>query len=302
MIIKFLGTAANGGVPQWDCRCKNCQRARKNVKHSRTRSSIAVTKDGEKYLLFDTGPDLKFQLLWNGLNPQTETQTLTETRESRVEAVFLTHGHGDHTSGLAEFSTGKSFEIPVHAPRDLIEFLFGTENRPSYFGELGRLAKNYVIPHPINEEQSINYQGIEVTGFEVEHTATDPLTGLKYPSSTYGYDVTSDSGKLVYIPDLGEIPDKILERIDGADAFILDATFWWNNELERTSKISVTSHDLGHVPVEESIVTLKDADVGKIVYTHINHSNPLNEPTSKQSKIIEEIGLNIAYDGYSLKL
>jgi pyrroloquinoline quinone biosynthesis protein B len=302
MIIKFLGTAANGGVPQWDCRCQNCQRARQNGKHSRTRSSIAVSQDGEKYLLFDTGPDLKFQLWWNGLTPQTKSQTPDKPRESRIEAVFLTHGHGDHTSGLAEFSTGKSFEIPLHAPSDLIEFLFGTESRPSYFGELGRLAKNYVILHAIDEEQSVTYQGIDVTGFEVEHTATDPLTGLKYPSSTYGYEVASDSGKLVYIPDLGEISDKVLERIDGADIFILDATFWWNNELEKTSKIPVTSHDLGHVPVEESIVTLKDADVGKIVYTHINHSNPLNKPTSQQQKMIEENELSLAYDGYSLKL
>lgn len=301
MILKFLGTAANGGVPQWDCRCQNCQRARQNKKYSRTRSSLAVSKDGKQYLLIDTGPDLKFQLWWNGLTPQTKAQSNNEPRESRINAVFLTHGHGDHTSGLAEFSTGKSFEIPVYAPSDLIEFLFGTENRSSYFGELGRLAENYVVPHSIKENQPINCNGIDVTGFEVEHTKIDPLSGKKYPSSTFGYEVDTDSRKLVYIPDLGELSEKVQKRIEGADVSVLDASFWWNNELERTSNIPVTSYDLGHVPVEDSSLILKDANIGKIMYTHINHSNPLNEPSSKQCKMIKDAGLHVAYDGFTLK-
>jgi pyrroloquinoline quinone biosynthesis protein B len=301
MIIKILGTAANGGIPQWDCCCQNCERARQLRNYCRTRSSIAVSADNDEYLIIDTGPDLKFQLWWSGLTPKRKVDD-TVFRESRIGAILLTHGHGDHTSGLAEFSTGKSFEIPVYAPTDLIEFLFGNETRTSYFGELGRLAENYVVPCAIREGEHVNYNGMDFTGFEIEHTVTDAVSGEKYPSSTFGYEVVSDSKRLVYIPDLGELSEKLLKKVEGADVFILDATFWWNNELERTSNIPVTSYDLGHVPVEDSSLLLKSVDVEKILYTHLNHTNPLNEPSSKQKKLVKELGLEIAYDGCTIKL
>ena len=59
--------------------------------------------------------------------------------------------------------------------------------------------------------------------------------------------------------------------------------------MSKMFKLSVTPH-------------IRDnTDVRKIMYTHINHSNPLNEPSSKQCKIIKDAGIHLAYDGLSLK-
>jgi hypothetical protein len=35
VIVKILGTAQDGGIPQIGCDCGNCSRARKDQKHSR---------------------------------------------------------------------------------------------------------------------------------------------------------------------------------------------------------------------------------------------------------------------------
>lgn len=301
MLIKFLGTGSNGGVPQWDCCCPNCINARQDHRYRRTRSSIAVSIDGEDYVLIDTTPDLKFQLEWTGLTPEADNNG-GGYRQSRIKAILLTHGHGDHTSGLAEFSTGKSFNIPVYAPPDLIDFLFGTAERISYFGELGRLSKDYVAPHPLGEEQKLwLLEGLKVKGFEVQHT--DILAdGTRYPSSTYGYELECDGKRVIYTPDLGNLSEKLLDRVSGADIFILDATFWSNDELERVNEIPVTSYELGHVPMKDSMKVLNRSSIGRILYTHLNHTNPVNQSRSNERVMVDKRGLEIVTDGMTIQV
>ena len=89
---------------------------------------------------------------------------------------------------------------------------------------------------------------------------------------------------------------------EAVDVFLVDATFWWDNELERISGIPVTSYQLGHVPQEEAVEILKDADIGRVIYTHFNHTNPAVDPTSVQRKIVENMGQEIAHDGMKISL
>ncbi len=301
MKITVLGTASIGGVPEWDCTCPNCAAARKHTEHKRTRSSITVTLDEHKHILFDAGHDLKTQLEANQLTPNPETAEETY-RETRLDSVFLTHGHADHTVGVAEFCTGKSFNLPLYAPPDLIDFLFGSETSPNYFGELGRLSKNYVDPCPLIEEATVTRLGeVDVRGFEIPHTQVLE-DGRKYPSTTYAYEIEHDEKRVIYAPDLGELSPRLLNRLEGVDVFLMDATFWWNNELDRVSGIPVTSYQLGHVPQEASVELLKDRGIGRVIYTHFNHTNPVLDKSGHYRKIVENAGQEISYDGMKIVL
>jgi pyrroloquinoline quinone biosynthesis protein B len=299
MEITVLGTASIGGVPEWDCTCPNCAVARINPKYKRTRSSITISLDGHQQILFDAGHDLKTQLESNKIVPQPKTAGKTY-RESRIDSIFLTHGHADHTVGIAEFCTGKSFEIPLYGPPDLIGFLFGTEEKPNYFGELGRLSKNYVNPIPLNEETIIEpLVGLEVRGLEVPHTQVLD-DGSKYPTTTYAYEIRYQEKRVVYAPDIGRLDQSFLDLIKGVDVFFMDATFWWDNELERVSGIPVTSYQLGHVPQEAAIEQLRDIEIKRVIYTHFNHTNPVLDISSHYRKKITNLGQEIAQDGMKI--
>src|ERR1700693_1247442 len=92
-----LGAAAGGGFPQWNCRCAVCRLAwagDKRVK-PRTQASLAVSADGEHWILLHAYPDLRAQIHANA-NPQPRG----EARGSPIAAVVLTGAEIDQTAGL----------------------------------------------------------------------------------------------------------------------------------------------------------------------------------------------------------
>ena len=143
--------------------------------------------------------------------------------------------------------------------------------------------------------------GLKVTGFQIEHT--DKLDdGSHFPSSTYGYEIEAEGARFVYTPDIGRLSEEVLKRVDGADLFILDATFWWDDELARVSGLTKTSYDLGHVPVEESVEILHGRGIGRVVYTHLNHTNPLLNHGHPSVSVLEGKEFEVAFDGMRIEL
>ncbi len=97
MKILVLGAAAGGGFPQWNSNDATARRARAGELRPQTQSSIAVSADGERWVLFNASPDIRQQINDNAaLHPRADAGL----RASPLAAVVLTNADVDHVAGL----------------------------------------------------------------------------------------------------------------------------------------------------------------------------------------------------------
>ena len=73
----MLGSAAGGGVPQWNCGCRVCRLAWSGARvKPRTQAGLALSIDGENWLLLNASIDLRQQILATpALHPKGEGAT-----------------------------------------------------------------------------------------------------------------------------------------------------------------------------------------------------------------------------------
>src|SRR5262245_3715674 len=109
MHVRILGSAAGGGVPQWNCRCPNCTaiRAGSADVRPRTQSSVAVSADGRAWFLLNVSPDIRQQVLaYPELGPPPDMQ-----RGTAIAGCVLTDAELDHVTGLLLLREGPRFNI-----------------------------------------------------------------------------------------------------------------------------------------------------------------------------------------------
>ena len=97
MRVRVLGSAAGGGLPQWNCNCTNCDGVRKGTINAkrRTQSSIAVSSNDVDWLLFNTSPDILTQF-----QQFPESQPARAIRDTAFRSIVLLDAQIDHTTGL----------------------------------------------------------------------------------------------------------------------------------------------------------------------------------------------------------
>src|SRR5438093_931097 len=108
MRVIILGSAAGGGLPQWNCGCRNCQEARLSGT-GRTQSSVAVSADGARWVLLNASPDLRVQV---ASRPELWPRG---ARGTPISAAVCTDGELDHTLGLLLLREATT-KLAVYAP------------------------------------------------------------------------------------------------------------------------------------------------------------------------------------------
>ena len=107
--VRVLGSAAGGGVPQWNCGCENCREARRGTGavRPRTQETVAVSADGTSWFLLNVSPEIRAQI--ESFPPLTPR----EPRHSPIAGLMLTNGDLDHCLGL--LSLRESHPLTVYA-------------------------------------------------------------------------------------------------------------------------------------------------------------------------------------------
>ena len=92
MKLTFLGTGTSHGVPVIACDCPVCKS--KDPHNKRTRSSVYVQTEDNKYILIDIGPDFHEQAIRENIRA--------------LDVLLLTHSHADHLFGIDDLRSFSS--------------------------------------------------------------------------------------------------------------------------------------------------------------------------------------------------
>ena len=233
LIFTILGCGSSGGVPRLGGRWGACDP--KNLKNHRRRCSLLVervTSDGTTWVLIDTSPDMREQLLDAGVGT--------------LDAVIFTHSHADHVHGIDDLRMivfNRKERLPVWADGPTQERLLASFGY-AFVQPEGSPYPPILNLHTIDGTVSIAGTGgaIEFHPFKVDHGAIDAL----------GFRVNNT----VYLPDVAEIPDASWASVTGLDVWILDA-------LRRTPHPT-------HVHFEKSLEWIERARPKRAILTNMH--------------------------------
>jgi len=283
--VQVLGIAQDAGYPQTNCYQPHCMRAWEDKDLRRMASSIAVvdTTSKAKYL-FDATPDMREQLYaLHKSAPDTEYS---------LDGVFLTHAHMGHYTGLMHIGreSAGAKGIPVYAMPIMAEFL--SNNGP--WDQLVRLNNIELMPLTNGAPVELNTH-LVVTPLQVPHR--------KEYSETVGFRIDGPNKSAVFIPDIDKWEDwttDIRAIIRSVDYALLDATFFADGELKGRDMSTIK-----HPHVAESMdlfADLTDEEKSRVIFIHMNHSNPLLIDGSPEQAEVKRRGFRFAHEGMHLPL
>jgi pyrroloquinoline quinone biosynthesis protein B len=305
MIVKVLGSAAGGGFPQANCNCRNCAlvRAGKPGLEARTQSSLAVSPDGERWVLLNASPDLRQQI---GATPQLAPRSSQGPRSSPIVAVVLTNGDVDHVAGLLSLREGFSFGL--YASERVLAVLAANP----IFNVLDRSR----VPHltlPLDESIEV-MPGLQVEAFAVpgkvalymEDETAGPTLGTQ-AGDTLGLKVSEAAGRqsFFYIPGCAAVDAALVEHLGDAALVLFDGTLYTDDELITQGLSAKTAKRMGHIAMagpDGSMAAFQALNVTRRIYVHMNNSNPVLREDSPERAAVEQAGWEIAHDGLEIRL
>jgi len=312
MRIQILGSAAGGGFPQWNCGCGNCVGIRENARENkfsgkaRTQSQLALSADGSTWFLAGASPDLASQIEnFPALRPRALHNT---RRDSPIAGVVLGSADLDHVVGLLLLRELQP--LRVYAAPSILRIL---REENSMFGMLNRIEPQVVwtpmksgAPFPLlladGKDSGLRCEVYYLSGRYPKYVKSE-AANLARDEATAALFFESAAGKRVaYIPAVGSLSDTLLEKIHHVDLLLFDGTFWSDDELARVLGSGETAHQMGHIPVEESLRLLKNIEVGRKMFIHLNNTNPILNEASPENQAVHQAGWEVAEDNWQLEL
>ncbi|MBO7748774.1 MBL fold metallo-hydrolase [Paenibacillus sp. MWE-103] len=211
---------------------------------NRHHCSMAIKRNGRLYLI-DCGCPASMLLKKMGEDPKA------------IDAVFLTHWHPDHASGLPMLIqdlqlTYKPETLPIYGPAGTVR-------------KVGQLQRMFIIPqdiypfqlesHEYDESFVFERDGLRIEFFQTMHLNNenwrkiDERHGHEIAPVAYGMVLHLDGKKIVVSGDVLSSGD-IVRALPDADLVI---------------------HEFGHIHPEKLNAFVKEQGIANLLITHIHH-------------------------------
>jgi pyrroloquinoline quinone biosynthesis protein B len=301
VIVAVLGSAAGGGVPQWNCRCANCAAARAGVRPRRLQSGAAVSADGKRWLLLNCSPDVAAQVeAYPALQPM-------ELRGTPIEGMLFTDANVDHIGGLATLRQSGEHRFTIRSS-DVIRDIAVAQPAFAPFARAPHRWLEVPLDAPcapagdrdlVGNELEVRAIAVPGTtpGFDGRRTARGAVVA-------YEIRARSDAQTFLFAPVFAAVDDALAAALRRADVAMLDGSFYSDDEMLAAGVLQKTARSLGHQPVGDAGGTLEAlrGTRARAIFTHVNNSNPMLDPASEAARTLAEAGVEVAYDGMELRL
>ena len=271
--IVLLGNAQDAGRPQIGCNQKCCIDARLDTNLSRM--PVCLGLKGEDFGIVEVTRCVGNQIFLLG-NPE-------------ISEVWLTHAHLGHIEGLGQFGKEafNSKNIKLRCSSSVVD---------------------YVMKHPIWKKL------IERGNFTFDKFQTDRIVPIEVPHRSQDFDTHAiffkgENNKILFLPD-HDSWEKTLDFVGyenpmewfkslGATIVLLDGTFWDSNELKGRVQSNVP-----HPPVSDTLNLIGKRHGGdpRVVFIHLNHTNPLHYPDSEEYLELVNLGWEVGEEGMEFNL
>ena len=269
-----LGQVQDGGSPHAGCRKACC---RERMPDRRVCSLGLLDRDAGKAWLLEATPDIAMQM-------KDLSVARGDTARVPVDGILLTHAHIGHYSGLMFLGREAmgTKNVPVYAMPRMKKFLEG--NGP--WSQLVTLHNIGLVELQEDRAQPL--------------AANESITPWRVPhrdefSETVGFLIQGPLKKALFIPDIDKWalwPRKLAEVLEEVDYAFLDGTFYDASEVGHRD-----IREIPHPLVTETMALLDSLPAAmrnKVVFIHLNHTNPLLNPNSPESLDVLRRGYRIA--------
>ena len=279
--LYVLGVGQDASFPQAGCYEPRCLPAWEDMSLRQEPTSIAVIdRTSDSSYLFEATPEFRDQLY-----------RLQQEAPFPLTGIFLTHAHIGHYTGLIHLGREAmgTQGVPVYAMPRMLEYL--SSNGPwSQLVSLGNIDLRR-----LEHDTPIRLNELSVTPFLVPHRD-------EY-SETVGFRIEGPNRTALFIPDINKWEDwevSIVEVLETVDYALIDASFFADGELG--------NRDMSQIPhpfVSETMALFAQSSAevrNRIWFIHMNQSNPLLNPGSDASRLVQSRGFNVAREGIRLPL
>ena len=266
-----LGTVQDGGYPHVGCACSACGLAVEQPDLARRVACLGiVTSNG--VVVVDVTPDFPAQH-----RELTAHAGLAASAPPR--AILLTHLHAGHIAGLPLLGReGWALPpTPLWATESCLAFL--DRNEP--FATL--IREKHLTPRTLTLGWDMSLDDVVVQPIPVPHRSEN--------GDTVAFRFEGPDRSLLYAPDLDHLGPEVLGSLRGVDVAILDGTFFRRNEIQREDAARIP-----HPAIADTMNAVSRIDA-RIVFTHLNHTNPAILSDSRERRAVEGLGMRIAREG-----
>jgi len=264
-------------------------------------ASIAVSSDGDRWLLVNATTDVRRQLELLPRKPSAFT------REPPVTAVLLTDANIDHAGGLLEFRQSPVTRVVSSVPvRDALAGanpIFAPFARGDRRWSVFDASVNDALVPDIDPDLRIT--AIDVPGLMPSFAGGAESRGA---ATAFVIEEPATGIRVLYAPVFLRPTEALVAAALRSDAVFLDGSFWSDDELPALRLGERTAREMGHAPIGgedgwlKAFATANGAVRSHRYCTHVNNSNPVLDPRSAEARCLRDAGFALPVDGTELEL